>query len=260
MAARRSWLRAALAVPAAALSGCALLTPDSDEDEGEAAPIASDDLSDSEWARAARLTDDNPGWWHLRFRGRKPSRYTATSHAGRPALHALSEGGSSVMRQRMRRDAARASRLAFSWWTDALPDGFDVRSRETDDAVARVIVTFDADRARFTARDAMLSELAQLVTGEPLPAATLEYLWDAALPVGTVLVSSYSTRVRYLVVESGAARLSQWVEIERDVQADFARAFNEPPAAITGVGLMTDANDTLSRAQAWYGPLRWVTP
>ncbi|NBQ88971.1 MAG: DUF3047 domain-containing protein, partial [Betaproteobacteria bacterium] len=95
-------------------------------------------------------------------------------------------------------------------------------------------------------------------TGEPLPHATLEYLWDARLPVGTVLQSAYSSRVRYVVAESGAARLSQWVDIQRDVQADFARAFNEPPAAVTGVGLMTDTNDTQAIAQAWFGPMRWA--
>ena len=162
------------------------------------------------------------------------------------------------MRQQMLRSPAWPAHLAWSWWVDALDDGFDLRARDTDDAVARVIVTFDGDRARFTARDAILSELALLLTGEPLPYATIEYVWDARLPAGTVLASSYSTRVRYIVAESGPARLSRWVDIERDVQADFARAYNEPPAPITGVGLMTDANDTFATARAWYGPMRWA--
>ena len=38
-----------------------------------------------------------------------------------------------------------------------------------DDAVARVILTFDGDRSLWSRRDHMLSELAQIVTGEPLP-------------------------------------------------------------------------------------------
>lgn len=242
----------------AALPGCALWAPHDEDETREAAPIVTEDLSDSDWARASVLVTGDIRWLHLRFRGRRPTHYEPQWHAGRPALLASSDRGSSVLRQAMRRPAAVSSRLAFSWWVDALPPGFDVRSRGQDDAVARVIVTFDADRARFTALDAMLSELSLLVTGEPLPPATVEYLWDATLPAGTVLISSYSTRVRYIVAESGPQRLSQWVDIERDLQADFVRAFQEPPAAVTGVGLMTDANDTLSQARAWFGPMRWV--
>lgn len=265
--ARRRWLRLGLAGPAAVaataaatLPGCALwLRDDDQEDEREQAPpIAADDLSDSDWARASALIDGPARWLHLRFRGRKPTRYQPRWHQGRPALRADSERGSSVVRQQMQRPPTQPARLVFSWWVDALQADFDIRARDTDDAVARVIVSFDADRSRFTARDAMLSELALLVTGQPLPAATIEYVWDAHLPAGTVLASSYSTRVRYIVAESGSARLSQWVDIERDLHADFARAFNEPPAAITGVGVMTDANDTLGQVRAWYGPLRWA--
>lgn len=255
---RRRWLRTGLALPAVALSGCALLAPRDEDDAREAAPIVTEDLSGSDWARASALAGHDIRWQHLRFRGRKPTHYEPQWHAGRSALYAVSHRGSSVLRHALRRPAHLTSRLAFSWWVDELPPGLDVRARETDDAVARVIVTFDAERSRFTARDAMLSELALLVTGEPLPAATIEYLWDANLPAGTVLTSSYSTRVRYIVAESGPQRLSRWVDIERDLQADFARAFNEPPATVTGVGLMTDANDTLGQAQAWYGPMQWV--
>jgi Protein of unknown function (DUF3047) len=242
------------ATAAALLHGCALT---SNEPDPDGAPPA-EDLSDSDWARSSRLVAGDIAWMHLRFRGRKPSQYRSTLHQGRPAIAAFSEGGSSVMRQKMTRPAQQPSQLAWSWWVDTLPSGFDVRARETDDAVARVIITFDGDRSNFSPRDAVLSELALLLTGEPLPHATLEYLWDARLPVGTVLQSAYSSRVRYVVAESGAARLSQWVDIQRDVQADFARAFNEPPAAVTGVGLMTDTNDTQAIAQAWFGPMRWA--
>lgn len=261
-ATRRRWLRSALGAllplgVASTLPGCALLGIE--PDEAAEPPLRVEDLSDSDWARASRLVAGEPQWLHLRFRGRKPTRYSASTHQGRPVIAAHSEGGSSVMRQQMTRPAAQPSRLAWSWWVDSLHSDFDIRTRDTDDAVARVIVTFDGNRANFTARDALLSELAQLLTGQALPHATIEYIWDPRLPVGTVLSSSYSTRVRYIVVESGPARLSQWVEAERDLQADFASAFNEPPTAITGVGLMTDANDTATTARAWFGPMRWAT-
>ncbi|MDZ7813391.1 MAG: DUF3047 domain-containing protein [Ideonella sp.] len=39
---------------------------------------------------------------------------------------------------------------------------------------------------------------------------------------------------------------------ERNVIADFKRAFGEMPGPIIALGIMTDADNTGGRAQAWY--------
>ena len=57
---------------------------------------------------------------------------------------------------------------------------------------------------------------------------------------------------------SGSRGLNQWLEYERDIRADYERAFGEPPGALVGIGIMTDSDNTRSRTQAWYGPVRFV--
>ena len=57
------------------------------------------------------------------------------------------------------------------------------------------------------------------------------------------------------MVESGAGRLNQWINYERDIRADYEKAFGEPPGALIGIGIMTDSDNTRSQAQAWYGPI-----
>jgi len=81
------------------------------------------------------------------------------------------------------------------------------------------------------------------------------YVWDNRYPVGTVIENPHTRRIRKLVVQNGPGQLGRWVEHERDVRADYLAAFERPAGPLTAVGLMTDANNLATRAEAWYGPL-----
>jgi hypothetical protein len=58
-----------------------------------------------------------------------------------------------------------------------------------------------------------------------------------------------------IVVESGARRVGEWVEVERDILADYRRAFNEDPPPVSGVAVMTDTDQTGASATAWFGDI-----
>lgn len=228
-----------------ALTGCATAPPPSD-------------LADSAWARASQVTGSAPDatWTHQVFGNRKPTRYTPVQHEGRAAMLAQSESGNSTLRLRLSTQEPAGGTVAFSWFVAALNPAFDLSERDTSDAVTRVVLAFDGDRSTLSRRDHMLSDLAQLVTSEPMPYATLMYVWDPKLPVGSVTYNAHTKRIRKLVVESGPERLGRWLDYERDIAADFRHAFGEAPGRLIGIGVMTDANNTESTAQAWYGPLR----
>jgi hypothetical protein len=120
----------------------------------------------------------------------------------------------------------------------------------------RLILAFEGDRRQFSAKNTMLSDLTQALTGEPLPYATLMYVWCNHRPVGTVIVNPRTDRVRKLVVESGADHLKQWRHYQRDVRADFEKAFGEAPGALVGMAIMTDSDNTRGNVRAWYGDIR----
>ena len=75
---------------------------------------------------------------------------------------------------------------------------------------------------------------------------------------GSVLVNPRTGRIRKLDMESGPGHLSQWLDYDRDIRADFIKAFDEPPGALVAIGIMTDTDNTRSTAQACYGPVRLV--
>ncbi len=128
--------------------------------------------------------------------------------------------------------------------------------RDAEDAVVRVILSFEGDRSKFSAKNRMLSDLSQALTGEELPYATLMYVWCNTRAVGDVITNPRTDRIRKIVVESGAAHLGKWLDYERDIRADFIKAFGEEPGTLTGIALMTDTDNTQSKATAWYGPVR----
>lgn len=251
-----SFARAALALALAlGLAGCGLLPPADDDTEER--------LGASDWARESQPdgTAQALPWTHQRFGQRKATRYRPRMHQGRPAVLADSDNANSVLRQRLGGVAVRpGDRVAFSWLVPELNPEADLREPDTDDVIACIVLAFDGDRDRLGARDHLLSELVLLVTGEPLPYATLLYVWDPHLPVGTVTPGHHSARVRALVVESGPGRTGRWLDYERDIDADFRQAFGEAPGPLINLGVMTDSNHTGHHSQAWFGPLRLIQP
>jgi hypothetical protein len=196
------------------------------------------------------------GWKHHAFPGKTPTQFTYARHEGRDAMAAVSVSSASMLRRDLRIEPADLPLLKFSWFVPELIDGADLSQRDKDDSPARLVMAFEGDRSSFSPRNAMLSELARALTGEEMPYATLMYVWSATAPVGTVIVNPRTDRIRKIVVDSGPAQLGTWRDHTRDVRADFERAFGEPPGALLGIGLMTDSDNTASRARAWYGPIQ----
>lgn len=197
------------------------------------------------------------GWEHMALPGKQTTRYRSVQLGGREVLEAQSQSSASLVRRRLSIDPSEVRALRFSWQVPGLIEAADMGQRDADDAVVRVALTFDGDRSRLSARDSMLSELTLLLTGEPLPYATLMYVWCNKRQVGSVILNPRTDRIRKLVVESGEGRVGQWLDYERDIRADFRAVFGEEPGRLVGVAIMTDTDNTASQARAWYGPVEF---
>lgn len=248
---RRRWLAwtAALPLLPACISPAHMPT-----DEASAHPGA--DLNDSAWARAHRLPSIASRWQHRTFPNRQPVRYEPVADwHGRPALRATAQRANSLVHLPLRHPIRPRTHWAFSWWASSLNPQTDITDPSRNDVTLRWTLTFDGDRAAFSRRDHMLSELALLMTGEPLPHATLMYVWDPIHPVGSILPHPHTERIRHLVVQSGTDGLQRWQHHERDLFSDFQTTFGESPGALLGIGAFTNSNNTGHPTQAWYGPV-----
>jgi len=150
--------------------------------------------------------------------------------------------------------AAAPIKLAWQWRVEKPLENADLRQRSGDDTAVKVCVSFDhsIDAVPFT--DRQILGVARGKTSEPVPAATVCYVWDAKLAAGTTLDNAFTRRMRYIVLQSGNDRLDRWVSEKRDVGADFLRLFKDesqtvPP--IIGIVIGADADNTKSRTVAY---------
>ncbi len=199
---------------------------------------------------------DKSRWEFMALPGKVRTLFSLEKRGDKPALKAKAQSSASMLRQRLQIAPEKLGSLQFEWQVENLIDGADMALRETEDSPVRLILVFDGDRSRFSAKNAMLSELTHSLTGEPLPYATLMYVWCNACQQESVIVNPRTDRIRKLAVESGPAHLGQWRSYKRNLRADFEKAFGEAPGTLLGLAIMTDTDNTRSAAQAWYGSIR----
>jgi hypothetical protein len=204
-------------------------------------------------------TGDAGDQWHpVPLPGKAPTLYVAAHKDGRACTAAISDKSASMWRRHVHLSTPTLGEVRFSWWVQDLVRGANVAEASSADAPARVMFAFEGDTRSLPARTRALFDLAEALTGERPPYATLVYVWDAKAPVGTVIVNPRTDRIRKIVVDSGPSRLRQWRDHQRDLAADFRLAFGEAPGALKAVALMTDSDNTASSARAWYGPVDFL--
>lgn len=146
--------------------------------------------------------------------------------------------------------------LRWRWRLDQGLPLADLQRKSGDDVPLKVCALFDMPLARLGLAERSLLRLARSVSTEFLPSATLCYVWDQKLPEGTELPNAYTHRVRYIVVNSGTVQLKQWVSHERNLAADFLKAFGHesdglvPPLVAILIGADSDTTDGSSLAYA----------
>ncbi|WP_229676210.1 DUF3047 domain-containing protein [Polaromonas eurypsychrophila] len=212
-------------------------------------------LAATPWTLASSAVPDGPAWQHYKLPGKQPSQFSYVRKDGRDAMSANSTASASIVRQVVRIEPDELRSVRFSWKVPELIAQADMALREMDDSPVRIVLAFEGDRSKFSGKNAMLSELARALTGEEMPYATLMYVWCNTRQPGSVIVNPRTDRIRKLVVESGTGKLRQWVDYERNIRADYEKAFGEAPGALVGIGIMTDSDNTRSTTQAWYGPV-----
>jgi hypothetical protein len=199
--------------------------------------------------------EDQLKWESVKIPGKLATEYSLVRLNNRNKLKANAQASASMLRQDLHIEPERLNALSFSWQIQELIADADMSQRETEDSPVRLVLAFDGDRSQFSAKNAMLSELSHAVSGKPMPYATLMYVWCNKRPVNSVIHNPRTDRIRKIVIESGPQRVNQLISYQRNIKADFEKAFGEAPGALIGIAIMTDTDNTRSHAQAWYGPI-----
>jgi hypothetical protein len=128
--------------------------------------------------------------------------------------------------------------LRWRWKIDGTPTNGSERVTSRFDHVARVFIAFDT------------------FIGPP---RSLNYLWANEEKVGEILPHPLTSRFQLVMVESGDARAGEWISEERDVRADWIKAFGKRKMPkIIGIGVLTDGDSLGCKLTADYADIKLV--
>ncbi len=235
------------------LTGCAL---------HPAKPLSADSIQKNA-GNSLAVFSGNPvgglpeGWEPMIIlRNKKQTHYQLVSKDDRTVLHARADAASSGLMHQVVLDPAAQPWLHWRWKIANLVRSANNTQRGTEDSPVRIILGFDGDKDSLPFTDQILFETAKVVTGYDFPYATLMYIWENSAPVGTVIRSPHSGRIRMVVAARGVDGVGEWRDFTRNIVEDFEKAYGEKPGKLIGVGVLTDTDNTGEAVEAWYGDIR----
>lgn len=177
---------------------------------------------------------DLSGWKEKSFAGE--TRYTRVEKDGRRVLQAQSQGTASGLYREIRVDLKRTPYLNWSWRIANVLEGVNERSKSGDDYPARVYVVLSGGILFWKTR-------------------SLNYVWSSNQPIGSHWPNAYTDHVQMMAVESGKAKIGQWIAEKRNLRADFQNLFGDDIDHIDAIAIMTDTDNSGQAATAWYGDI-----
>lgn len=196
------------------------------------------------------------GWKPWKFTNvDRLTRYSLVREDGTVVIKAVAEASASGLIREGFISPSEYPVLTWRWKVEKGLSVSNVRSKEEDDYAARIYVSFEYDPGRLGLLDRAKYGAVRLLYGQAPPLRVINYVWENKTPKGTVVSSPYTDWVRLIVVENGASPPGRWIVEERNIVEDYRRAFGEEPGKITGIALMSDADNTGGQAVAWYGDI-----
>ena len=197
-----------------------------------------------------------PGWEPLTFaKIKKHTEYAIVKNENTAVVRAISHRSASGLTRKISIDPKEYPIIEWRWKVENILEKGDVSRKDGDDYPARLYITFEYDSAKVGLFEKAKYEAAKLVHGQYPPIATINYIWESKVPIGTIVPNPYTDRAQMIVTQSGSDKLNKWVTEERNVFEDYKNSFGEDPPKISGVAIMTDTDNTKESAVAYFGDI-----
>ncbi len=170
-----------------------------------------------------------PAGWQIKVVHGRPDVSVCTDNEG-PCLHLRSVKASFGLERDIDVDPGQMPFLTWSWKVAQIPSGGDFRRASTDDQAAQVLVAF-TDRH------------------------IVSYIWDSSAPKGASENASWIPFVHVFdfVCQSGATDINRWISENRNVAADYQRAYGKPAPRVKGLRIQINSQHTGTVAESYFG-------
>lgn len=174
-----------------------------------------------------------PQGWALEKEPGPKSKILIKKEKGNHFLHLFSVNDTFGLKKEIAFEVRKYPYFYWRWRATVLPQGGDIRKRETDDQAGQIYVIFPKFPAMVNSR-------------------SVGYIWDSQAPVGFSGTSTAYSRMKYIVLQSGHNRLNQWITESRNVYEDYKNLFKEEPPLVGAVLVYINSQHTKSSASCDY--------
>jgi hypothetical protein len=156
---------------------------------------------------------------------------------GKTVLQASSQGSASGLLKKTSINLREYPYLNWRWQIENRIDSGDERKKSGDDYAARIYIVIN-DRFFFWKSQA------------------LSYVWANKTPKGAVWNNAFAgDSVKMLALRSDEDKTGIWVNEKRNVYEDLKLAFGKAIVTIDAVAIMTDTDNSSSKARAYYSDI-----
>lgn len=188
----------------------------------------------------------------------RQTRFDLVEDSGATVLRARADNAAASLRTRVDVAPAAGRHLSWRWKTERVLDKADLTTKAGDDFSTRLYVFFDRQPAQMSFGERIAYKLGRSRYGDQIPSAALCYVWDNKQPVGTIRDNAYTGFVKMIVATSGRAQQGHWVSLQRDISADYKRAFGTAPPRITGIAVAVDTDNTGESTISYFGDIQFA--
>ena len=177
---------------------------------------------------------DISDWEKQEFSG--VTSYQLVNVDNRQALKAVSKQSASGLVREIEVDLNKTPYINWSWKIESILDVADETQKSGDDYPVRVYVVISDGFFFWQMR-------------------ALNYVWASEQDKGSRWTNAFTERATMLAVESGDARVGEWVEVKRNVRDDIKNILGIDASRINAVAIMTDTDNSKQSVSAYYGDI-----
>ena len=179
-----------------------------------------------------------PKDWTWRDKDKNKNKpYKIKEENGNKYLAAEDTGESVILAKKLRWNIKKYPYISFRWRGRELPEGGDERFGPTNDSGASTYITYDTKFIKIP--------------------KSIKFVWSTTLPVGSATRRSGIGKPWNVVVESGSENLGEWRTYVINAYEAYQKTFGgNPPDRPLGIGILSDANSSHSKAYADYDDIR----
>ena len=153
-------------------------------------------------------------------------------------LKAESNNSASGLYREIKIDLVKTPCLIWSWKVNNILDDLDETTMSGDDYPARLYVVFSGGLFFWKTQ-------------------ALSYVWSNGRPIDSAWPNAHTKNSINIAVQSGPSKVGQWAHQSRNVRTDYKRFFGEEIKQADAIAIMTDTDNSGSKATAFYGGVRF---